>query len=618
MENPKKPWNYSDFFPDTGSSNYFHILGDDLFEKDYDYVSNTPLGKGAFGEVWKVENKKTKKQFACKKMFIKASTTTSFQADLNECKLEVYYSYIMSFYDIGPHIDTTQIVAYLKKDSNTTGTFYFIIELMDGVLTDYLIDLSKKSQQGNFQVKADNVENQIKKLIEKMIQHSLICHDFKSDNILYKNSPDGPILKLSDFGVKFCCEKSEIVQPQITKTACRLNKYQGDDQNLFDFIKVMLLACFEWVLLKKHLGLFLFQSDLTTFFKKIVSDFNFKNKFDKFLTLTQTYPDSIAWTSIHYMKPILKKDKLRQVNTLVPIYQETLIDTLKTYIYFSRFETPQKKLLITQKRLPDSFHRVFIDSKSKLLITDKINQTILENPDNIKLSYDTTIQKRIQQETAYMMLTLNLYDLMPRLIPNQPCLQDSKNLVVRALTPAQTLLQYVNSDSFDIQKLSTAIKIFINKLLDAGVIVSTLGPTQLSVHTQEDSSIKLGLINLDISTTYQTRPNFLIYSSYHLFEPFIYYLARTNGKKEQALKNRARLLLYIGIWSQLWRSNSKKIHLSYFMTDKVKTIWKKKKSFPKLMSVFPQLFGDLLLGQFYQPSLSVEEQLQPLFTKLSA
>jgi serine/threonine protein kinase len=616
----EKPLNYHDFFPDTGSSNYFQILGDDLFEKDYDYLSKTPLGKGAFGEVWKVENKKTKKQFACKKMFIRASTTTYFQADLNECKLEVYYSYIMSFYDIGPHIDTTQRVAYLKKDTDTTGTFYFIIELMDGVLTDYLIALSQKNLQDDFQDKADNVKNQIKKLIEKMIQHSLICHDFKSDNILYKNSPDGPILKLSDFGVKFCCEKSEIVQPQITKTACRLNRYQGGDKNLFNFIEIMLLACFEWVLLKNHLGLFLFQSDLTTFFKQIVSDSNFNNEFEKFLTLTQRYRDSIAWTSIHYMKSILKKDNLRKVKTVIPLYQETLIDTLKTYIYFSRFETPQKKLLISKKRLPDSFRRVFIDSKSQsqLLTSGKIDQTTIDNPGNIKLSYDTIIKKRIQEESAYMMRTLNLYGLMPRLISNKPFLQDSTQLVVPAVPPSQTLFQYVNSDSFDLQKLSTGIKSFINNLLDAGVIVSTLGPTRLSVHTQQDSSIKLGLISLKISSTYQIKPNYLLYGSFHLFEPFIYYLAKTMGRKEKALKNRARLLMYIGIWSQLWMSNKEKIPLSYFMTNKVKIIWQKKKDLPQLMSVFPQLLGVLLLGKSYQPQISLEEQLQPLFESLSA
>lgn len=603
----EKPLNYGDIFQNEFL--FRTLKSTERFEDLFTYPSQPgqtakPLGKGAFGEVWKVKDNNNEKVFACKKMFLKATNKAIFDRKMSEYKLEVYYSYIMSFYGIGPFIDTTQTIAFYKNEVGSKkvpfkGTFYLLIELMDGTLTDYLKELSNQLEK-KLVVKNDlhqalnSIRKQIKRLIQNMIASSLICHDFKSDNILYKKTLSGIQLKLSDFGQKFCCEKNVALPTPLT-IPCRLNNYKSESQDVFYFVQMMLLACFETVLLKTgNPGFFLFKKSLTQFYQQISNDTVFNEKFLAFLNETQNYVNSIAWTSIHYMNKWIKKDGRRQLEDLSKTYLKVLKDNLELYIFLSRFDRPGDRFIKIKTKYS------FGDMSEKTLISNTVDSTSSEKS---SFRQKSIVEKRHDEQNQYVIKFLSENGL----------LYDPSKSVGKKY---QTLYDYVKSSQLDVNKLLEAVLELVKILLNKKLLLQTLGPNQIVLlNGTSGKVIKLGFdkTNVDIDTSFQIVPNNLIYGSYHLFQPLIYYLS--NIKKGHIVKliNRARLLMFFGIFFQLVKSFPLRMKpLNFRLKNIYQKLWLPKKDMTTSLNLFPKILGPMLLGSYFDESTSLETQVQAL------
>ena len=152
-------------------------------------IENNIIGKGAFGFVYRGENRQTHEKVAIKKIS-KDKIISS-----NDAPLEYYLSSLKKEIENMKKCECENVVKFY--DYYEDEKFYSIImELCDGSLLDYIKKLSKNLTDKEIKDIFFELNNGFKKMVENKIVH----RDIKLENILIKIKNNKIIPKICDFG----------------------------------------------------------------------------------------------------------------------------------------------------------------------------------------------------------------------------------------------------------------------------------------------------------------------------------------------------------------------------------------------------------------------------------
>ena len=152
-------------------------------------IENNIIGKGAFGFVYRGENRQTHEKVAIKKIS-KDKIISS-----NDAPLEYYLTSLKKEIENMKKCECENVVKFY--DYYEDEKFYSIImELCDGSLLDYIKKLSKNLTDKEIKDIFFELNNGFKKMVENKIVH----RDIKLENILIKIKNNKTIPKICDFG----------------------------------------------------------------------------------------------------------------------------------------------------------------------------------------------------------------------------------------------------------------------------------------------------------------------------------------------------------------------------------------------------------------------------------
>ena len=189
-------------------------------DKEYDYIR--PIGEGAYGLIYLVENTHNKKQYALKKILCK----DLYEIMKHKTQLELIYSLkhknIMELYNI----------QYKYLDSTT----YAIYALMERAQNDWSVDIRKRRVSKKL-YKEEEIINILKQVVAGLsfMQQQKITHrDIKPQNILLFK---GNIFKIADLGE---AKAAENINQQMTLRGSELymspllyDKYNNNKKEVF-------------------------------------------------------------------------------------------------------------------------------------------------------------------------------------------------------------------------------------------------------------------------------------------------------------------------------------------------------------------------------------------------
>ena len=179
------------------SSNLKFIGFEEDFNETYNFEDSLLLGTGGSGKVFKVKNKKDKKDYAIK-IFTGVETIEEFMLNLNEVFGLLRIGIVNNQYVINMH----QIFVWTEKSTKMKVNQMVLAIVMDYCNGGSLKDLIKEARKNNNkELEEIFLEKLTKELIsgfDKLITDSKLHHrDIKPDNILFK---DGKV-KICDFDV---------------------------------------------------------------------------------------------------------------------------------------------------------------------------------------------------------------------------------------------------------------------------------------------------------------------------------------------------------------------------------------------------------------------------------
>ena len=163
------------------------------FEKKYEYIENDPISNGAYGNIYRIRDRKVKTEYVLKKLRkedpnnpnIKATDQQSFENEISFL-INVKGTNIINIIDY-----------YDKEDSKF---YYIVLEKMDGdlgtMLTKYKKGMSSKLIRKIFL--------QLNYGLKTMINKGKTHRDLKPSNILFSYTNEKKndfIIKLGDFGL---------------------------------------------------------------------------------------------------------------------------------------------------------------------------------------------------------------------------------------------------------------------------------------------------------------------------------------------------------------------------------------------------------------------------------
>ena len=162
------------------------------------YTLTETLGIGSFGITYKATSKN--REVAIKK--IKPKDLNGLWDSVKEVLLQILLYDATKNLSDGPYVPEVYEIGY-NPDKKS---LYIIQEVMDGTLEDLISNRSKEEND----IKLLDDFDTIAKQLEWLGTHLQFNHrDLKSDNIMYKLSPKGYVLRLIDFGLS-CMTWKEI------------------------------------------------------------------------------------------------------------------------------------------------------------------------------------------------------------------------------------------------------------------------------------------------------------------------------------------------------------------------------------------------------------------------
>ncbi len=163
-----------------------------IFNQKYEYIDKDPIKRGAFGDIYRIRDKKVKTEYILKKLRkedpnedIKGTDEQTFENEKNFL-INVKGKNILNIIDY-----------YSDKDDKY---YYFILEKMDGDL-EKMIKNNKNGLSSNLIRK---IFSQINSGLKIMHNKGKAHRDLKPENILFSYTNDEKtdfIIKISDFGL---------------------------------------------------------------------------------------------------------------------------------------------------------------------------------------------------------------------------------------------------------------------------------------------------------------------------------------------------------------------------------------------------------------------------------
>ena len=163
------------------------------FKEKYEYNENEDLiNFGAYGQIFKIKDKKVNTEYVLKKLLKSAPNNQNIGTDVESFNNEI---------DNLKKLKGTNIINIIDYYSDENDKNYYIIfEKMDG-------DLNKMLQENNNKMSSNMIRKIFKQLnsaLDIMIKEKKCHRDLKPENILYSytnNDKSDFIIKLGDFGL---------------------------------------------------------------------------------------------------------------------------------------------------------------------------------------------------------------------------------------------------------------------------------------------------------------------------------------------------------------------------------------------------------------------------------
>ena len=177
------------------SKKNFIIQGAGAFGAIYSKIQE--LGRGSYGKVFRVQNKKTKNIYACKELAKKKIN------DIEKFKNEIK---IMS------KTDHPSIIKLYEIYEDSRYIDLVMEQCLGGTLLDRLLKMMEEEDEMFSEKEAAIIFKQI--IIAISYCHNQgICHrDLKLENVLFLTSQEDSPIKIIDFGLSQCVEKKKLVQ----------------------------------------------------------------------------------------------------------------------------------------------------------------------------------------------------------------------------------------------------------------------------------------------------------------------------------------------------------------------------------------------------------------------
>lgn len=144
------------------------------------YVMLCKLGQGAFGQVWKVQKKRSKEILAMKEIKRSAGPDLSIQTEVR-CLRRLQHRHIVNIAEV----------------IETKTHMWIVMECAEGGnIYDRIVNLNHFSEQG-----ASKIIKQVLKAVHYMHSYGIVHRDLKLENLLLmSNDPDSDV-KITDFGL---------------------------------------------------------------------------------------------------------------------------------------------------------------------------------------------------------------------------------------------------------------------------------------------------------------------------------------------------------------------------------------------------------------------------------
>ena len=149
------------------------------------YIKIKELGSGTFGKVYEIENKETKKKYACKHITKKKiCDMNKFNNEINIMR-EINHPNIIKLYEI--YEDQRHIDLVME-------------ECLGGELFDRIMERIQENKIYN-EKEASIIFKQIMKGVEYCHSKGIVHRDLKPENILFLTKEDNSPIKIIDFGL---------------------------------------------------------------------------------------------------------------------------------------------------------------------------------------------------------------------------------------------------------------------------------------------------------------------------------------------------------------------------------------------------------------------------------
>ncbi len=217
------------------------------FNEKYEYIDIDPIKRGAFGDIYRIKDKKVKTEYILKKLRKEDPNNPDIEGTDNET-FENEKNFLLS-------VKGTNIVNIIDYYNNQNDKYYyFVFEKMDGDL-DKLLKNYKKGMSSKLIRK---IFSQINSGLKIMLKKEKTHRDLKTSNILFSytnDKKDDFIIKIGDFGLSTDLKSTKIASNAGTKLFKAPEVNNGIDSNKCDLYSIGI------ILYKLKTGEYIFEGE---------------------------------------------------------------------------------------------------------------------------------------------------------------------------------------------------------------------------------------------------------------------------------------------------------------------------------------------------------------------